>query len=239
MPLSTNTLFHFTGSINVLFKILEKGFWPMYSKETGWGKEGEIRFAIPMVSFCNIPLSQIGKHINYYGNYGIGVSMEWAVKEENIQPVLYITRKTILNIYDVVKDDLNEGKKDKSRWLFFLTRIKPYKGWNWKCKGCEQIIDDYLYYDEREWRYIPDNLSEAQQCIDVREDIDLKPYNQKMKEYSLKVPLPEIKYIIVKEENERITALDKIDELFKKCTLEQLALLKSKILTCEQIKNDF
>lgn len=240
MVLSTNTLFHFTDSIDVLFKILEEGFWPKYSKETGWKGEGKPQFAIPMVSFCNIPLSQIGKHINYYGNYGIGVSMEWAVTEENIQPVLYVTRKVIPNIYDVVKDDLNESKKNKSRWLFFLTRIKPYKGWNWKHKGCDQIIDDYLYYDEREWRYTPESLSETQQCIDVRKGIDLDHYHQNMKEHSLKVPLSEIKYIILQSECERIIALNKIDDLFEKqCTLEQLTLLKSKILTCEQIKNDF
>ena len=240
MVLSTNTLFHFTNSIEVLFKILEEGFWPKYSKETGWDGVGKPQFAIPMVSFCNIPLSQIERHISYYGNYGIGISMDWAVTEENIQPVLYITRKAIPNIYDVVKDDSNEKKKNKSRWLFFLSRIKPYIGWNWECKESKQTINDYLYYNEREWRYIPEGLSEAQQCIDVREDIDLKPYNQKMKEYSLKVPLPEIKYIIVKEENERIIALNKIDELFEgKYTQEQLTLLKSKILTCEQIKNDF
>lgn len=239
MVLSTNTLFHFTNSIDVL-KILEEGFWPQYSKETGWKGKGKPQFAIPMVSFCNIPLSQIEKHISYYGSYGIGISMDWAITEKNIQPVLYVTRKAIPNIYDVVKDDLNEKKKNKSRWLFFLSRIKPYRGWNWEKKGNEQRIIDYLYYNEREWRYIPEGLSAAQQCINICKSVDLESCNQNMKEYSLKVPLPEIKYIIVKEENERIIALNKIDELFEdKYTQEQLTLLKSKILTCEQIKNDF
>lgn len=242
MPLSTNTLFHFTDSIDVLFKILEEGFWPKYSKETGWKGKGKPQFAIPMVSFCNIPLSQIGEHINYYGSYGIGVSMEWAVTMKNILPVFYITRNAIPDIYDVVGDDSNKKKRNKFRWLFFLTRIKPYKGWNWKKKGNGQTINDYFYYNEREWRYIPEELSEEQLCIDVRgkDKSYLDSYQQEMKGHSLIVPLQEIKYIILKSEDERINALKKINDLFAdKYTQQELALLKSKIITCVQIENDF
>ena len=240
MPLSTNTLFHFTDSIDILFKILEEGFWPKYSREAGWKGKGKPQFAIPMVSFCNIPLSQIGEHIEYYGNYGIGVSMDWAVTKKSVQSVFYITRNAIPDIYKVIEDDLNKKKRNKFRWLFFLTRIKSYKGWNWKKKGNEKIIKNYLYYNEREWRYIPNKLSGEQLCIDIRKDIDLESCNQNTKEHSLKVPLPEVKYIILKSESERIIALNKIDKLFKgKYTQEQLSLLESKILTCEQINDDF
>lgn len=240
MPLSTNTLFHFTDSIDVLFKILEEGFWPKYSKETGWKGKGEPQFAIPMVSFCNIPLSQIGEHIKYYGSYGIGMSMKWAVTKENIQPIFYITREGIPDIYNVVKEDLAEKRKNKFRWLFFLTRIKPYKSWNWKEKGSKEITDEYSYYDEREWRYIPKKLSEDLLCVDVRKHIDLSLYHQKSKDYFLTFPIQEIKYIIVKSEDERIITLKKIDDLFmKENTQQDIVLLKSKILTCSQIENDF
>lgn len=242
MPLSTNTLFHFTDKIETLFDILKEGFWPRYSKETGWGEKGKIQFAIPMVSFCNIPLSQIGEHIKYYGNYGIGISMEWAVTTGSIQPVFYITREGIPDIYKFVEDDLAKEKKNKFRWLFFLTRIKPYKGWNWEKKGNEQTIIDYFYYNEREWRYIPDKLSEEQLCIDIRnrDSSYLDSYHQNTRNHLLIVPLQEIKYIILKSENERMIVLKEIDNRFEsKYSQKELALLKSKILTCEQIKNDF
>ncbi len=35
MAISSDTLFHFTNSLEVLYKILEEGFWPRYCKETG------------------------------------------------------------------------------------------------------------------------------------------------------------------------------------------------------------
>jgi hypothetical protein len=58
---SANTLFHFTNSMDNLKGILTHGFYPCYSIEDlsvfvpkDIFKE-EIRHAIPMVSFCDIP----------------------------------------------------------------------------------------------------------------------------------------------------------------------------------------
>ena len=238
MPLSTNTLFHFTGSINVLFKILEKGFWPMYSKETGWGKEGEIRFAIPMVSFCNIPLSQIGEHIKYYGNYGIGISMSWVVMKKEIQPVTYTTNTTISEINAKLEDGLTEV--DEAIWI----RIKRYKGWNWKSKIDKKNLNSrYSYYDEREWRYIPEKLTKEQLLIPVNKEDDVKYLNSNTKGYCLTPPLRYINYIIIRYDTERAKVLEYLKEpsmLFgKKYSEEELSVLKSKIISCTQIKRDF
>lgn len=41
-----------------------------------------------MVCFCDIPLSEINLHTKKFGKYGIGVSKEWAGKQ-NITPVVY------------------------------------------------------------------------------------------------------------------------------------------------------
>lgn len=250
MALSSNTLFHFTNSIEVLYKILEEVFWSRYCKETGWKGKGKPLFAIAMVSFCDIPLSQKHQHIIYYGNYGIGVSKEWAIKK-NVAPVYYITREMIPYLKglfgkDSYNSEINESvqkKKNEDYMRNFrrlMSRMKIYQGWNWKGKNNDKTIDNYPYYDEREWRYIPDMNSEKF-IINVRnQNVDLDNYNQGTKEFCIKPRLNDIKYLIINSELERIKVLKKIDELFSETmTINDISLLKSKILTCEQIKDDF
>ncbi len=138
--------------------------------------------------------------------------------------------------------------------------MKVYKGWNWKVKGNEDwkwgwiegnelneqkgqddvgISLSYIYYDEREWRYIPKKLK-ANCCIPFRKDTDLDEWNNKAKAYCIKPDLGDIKYLIINSEDERMVLLEKLDRLFGgHKTADEIALLKSKILTCKQIKEDF
>lgn len=60
------------------------GFQPSYCKEL---YQDEL-ILIPMVSFCNIPLTDVGKYL-YYGDYGLGFSLDWAVKNK-ISSVNYV-----------------------------------------------------------------------------------------------------------------------------------------------------
>ena len=95
MPvISSNTLFHFTPKIERLKKILLNGFRPNYCMENldAIQKKGEAvlnPLAIPMVCFCDLPLSQISKHCVHYGNYGLGMKKDWA-KDYGISPVIYV-----------------------------------------------------------------------------------------------------------------------------------------------------
>ena len=77
--------------------------------------------------------------------------------------------------------------------------------------------------------------------IEVRNrDVDLDSRNQETKKFCIKPELNDIKYLIIKSEQERIEVLKKIDELFgETMTANNIALLKSKILTCGQIRKDF
>ena len=252
MALSSSTLFHFTNSLDVLYKILEEGFWPRYCKETGWLGDGDPLFAVAMVSFCDIPLSQIHQHISYYGNYGIGVSKEWALRA-HVRPVYYITREMIPFVQGLVgkgsfeKESEEQVQKKMKRnyqqnYRRLLTGMKAYFGWNWKVKGGKnsKVIRNYVYYNEREWRYVPEN-SDHVFLIKVRgQEVDLDSCNQRTKGFCIKPELNDIKYLIISSEHERIEVLKKIDELFSgTMTVNDIALLKSKILTCEQIKDDF
>lgn len=77
VPLSANTLIHFTRSKENLKKILEENFRIYNCRESVilGGKPSE--FYVPMVSFCDLPLSEVKDHISKYGNYGIGMTKAW------------------------------------------------------------------------------------------------------------------------------------------------------------------
>src|SRR5687768_12579934 len=100
---SANTLFYFTASIGNLISILTNEFHPHFCLEDfsvlnksvlSAGTETEL--AVPMVCFCDLPLSQIGFHLSVYGDYGIGMTKSWGQKN-GITPVLYVHDKSSLN----------------------------------------------------------------------------------------------------------------------------------------------
>jgi hypothetical protein len=165
--LSSATLFHFTHSLETLKKILSSGFKPFYSSEdlTMFGVS-ECP-GIPMVSFCDIPLSQAKKHVSDYGRYAIGLDKKWGMeKKKNVSPVHYIYKdsicaRVIKNIYDSLPKeafyaDCTCMKFDTRTAIFFYG--KPYWGHlRRRDIATGEILDkgEVTFYDEREWRYVP------------------------------------------------------------------------------------
>lgn len=89
MGLSSNSIIHFTNSSEALKGILRNNFRITYCKETIQLDKQTVTFHVPMVSFCDIPLFEIKNHIDSYGNYGLGLTKEWAIKNK-LNPVIYI-----------------------------------------------------------------------------------------------------------------------------------------------------
>lgn len=261
MTISADTLFHFTNSIQNLIGILTNEFYPRYSIED-WSMLHQINgvlddeIAIPMVSFCDIPLSKIKNHVSFYGEYALGLKKEWGIKN-GITPILYchdnsFTTKCLASIRKEIT-----GKSDNERDLFInvidlLRFVKPYEG-ILPSKEKSSVIK---FYDEREWRYVPTDI--IQLDIDNGADVKkslyktyfrtgsginwvlIKEENQKLNKYKLSFSPDDIKYIIINSENERLKVMRKIREIKgERHSFDSLERLCSKILSVEQIIADF
>ncbi|MFC2066787.1 abortive infection system antitoxin AbiGi family protein [Chloroflexota bacterium] len=90
--LSPDTLFQFTHSLNNLLGILNNTFYPRYCYDEFDLVDNDaqtfLEDAIPMVCFCDIPLSLLMNRINTYGNYGLGMTKEWGLRK-GLNPVRY------------------------------------------------------------------------------------------------------------------------------------------------------
>ena len=91
----TSSLFHFTKDPSVLLKILETGLSPNYCREDLSYFDREVNVGVPMISFCDIPLTRTSMFKARYGEYAIGLSKEWALNKQ-INPILYVNDERIL-----------------------------------------------------------------------------------------------------------------------------------------------
>lgn len=109
----TSSLFHFTKKIDVLLKILETGLIPNFCKENLNYYDRERIVGVPMVSFCDIPLTRTSEFKQRYGDYAVGLNKEWAIRNK-INPILYVNNDDILvslGFFNAVyKDYLNQLK---------------------------------------------------------------------------------------------------------------------------------
>ncbi len=111
--LSSDTLFHYTASFDKIKKILIEGFKPNYSLENFeflFEDSDNIKnhHFIPMVCFCDIPLSNAKDHINSYGKYAIGLSKEWG-EINGLNPVMYISNNSkVIRNFKYAYDNYNE-----------------------------------------------------------------------------------------------------------------------------------
>jgi hypothetical protein len=89
----SHTLFHFTKSNDILKSLIKDGFWPRYCLEdVKWMDLEENDFiAYPMACFCDIPLSRVDEHVNFYGKFGIGLTKQWAMSN-GLTPVHYVSQ---------------------------------------------------------------------------------------------------------------------------------------------------
>ncbi len=251
--ISANTLFHFTNSVDNIKNILTNHFSPRVCLERIDYFQGEkFDFGLPMVCFCDIPLSQIGNHIKTYGEFAIGLTKKWALNN-GISPVLYLQSMSqaigdINNFFELagIKDRhsaLHEPNYLISCYELF-SYCKAYQGSMWRNGKLKKNI---RFYDEREWRYVPNYRwfidSYPQAFLDKNEyrDRNIKNrYNEIISEFKIEFTPNDIKYIIISKESERNEMINSINEIKRNFyTLMEIDELKSKIISVEQIREDF
>lgn len=268
--LSSNCLFHFTNSAEKLISILEKNLVPRYCLEnfdmfhfTADRLDNDIELAIPMVCFCDIPLSKVKYHLSFYGNFGIGFTKEWGIKN-SVSPILYIDKEsaTTKSIQEAIfymlsiRTDLYVAEKEHYEYqkyvnetylkiLRLMRYLKPYQGKFWR-NG--QYLQDIRFYDEREWRFVPDvRLNEDDikpwiDKIDFLDEIKRSTINSKLEKfekYKLAYKPDDIKYIIVENDNQILSLIEALNLLTNRYDIETIKKLSSRIITRQQIIEDF
>ena len=252
MGLYPNILFHFTDKSG-LFKILKDTFKVSYAREKIKGQTLEREYAVPMVSFCDLRLSELKEHIEKYGKFGIGLTKDWAFRM-GLNPVMYVNKtshftdnfiKALDGIYAmnnrlIDAEDIINLSNDYMNVLNTYRYLKNYQG---DLERNKKIIKEYRFADEREWRYVPPiseklNYRPFIPISQIKSDVEKKRYNQKISHIKLHFVPDDINYLIVdndKDINPLISHLKEGKNRFDQDTIERLT---SRILTSAQIKND-
>ncbi|MCQ2588681.1 MAG: abortive infection system antitoxin AbiGi family protein [Treponema sp.] len=254
MSLSSNSVIHYTRTLDALKGIIRDrkfllGYCTDYIREENSIETAYFPIAVPMVSFCDIPFTEVSSLTKEYGCYGIGLSKEWALKK-GLNPVLYFDSKSkvtrIFNAIEYLSSTIcNNTEEDfthfKSKQLLqelegLLGYIKNYQNKNTQVG---KIPPNYKFYNEREWRYVPSKNDLIDGELDLllqkekyEEDKDF--YNNRAKKYSLTFEEGDISYIILEKKSEIHEMLVFLKEIGIK-TPE----LCTKIISLEQIENDF
>ena len=240
----SHTLFHFTKSSEVLKLILKNGFWPRYcAEDVNWlGYKDFDYIAYPMVCFCDIPLSRTDEHVQFYGEFGIGLTKEWAVTNK-ITPIQYISTNSLIpqTFRDIVDHNYKLGEEDKAKGKelvrYLLAHSKPTEG-NMVIGG--KVVSKE-FYQESEWRYVPKNenvLDFLKKEIFESSD-DLERHNELTKENcSITFTPKDVKYIFVKNDSDIPDMVNFIQNELDHFPSIELKVLVSRVTSLESISRD-
>jgi predicted hydrocarbon binding protein len=257
---SSKVLFHFTKSLDAIKSILSDGFFPHYCPEYTLHPNDLLAahnrrhpwHAIPMVSFCDLPLSLIGKHLKEYGYFGIGLKKTWGINNR-VAPVLYThyqagTRPALWHLYSELwrRSSSNlTGNIDKNA-AFLAAHAKPFQGTAWR-NG--KIRKKVRFYDEREWRYVPPlpakaEYPEAGLFCGFDEYMSGKDVlrEELKKKFSLKVTPDDIQYLIVKYDKGEKNVIELHDFIMRsfrrQFSRKDAILVSTAIMTHDCIRDD-
>jgi hypothetical protein len=244
-----STLFHFTDRES-LYDILSSTFKVSYAREKILGGSNKKEFAVPMVSFSDLRLSELKDNIGSYGKFGIGLKKSWAI-QNGLNPVMYVSNESFFteNFMDGIDDFFNitinytdfSGKYEKAynNTINTLRYMKNYSGTLTRSNGV--TVKDFIFANEREWRYVP-RISESilpfAPIGKIRTKKQKSEYNENASHIRLGFTPDDINYLIVENDsdiNNLINHLRRVKNGFEPDIIDKLA---SRILTYEQINKD-
>lgn len=244
MAISTNSIIHYTDNFDALKNILSDGFKIKYCLEKL--KVGDLtsNAAHPMISFCDIPLSGSQQHFDSYGKYGIGLTKEWAVKN-GVNPVIYIDENSLFakSIHSLLKERRNSQSNLNDEQKKEILKIKSYaKNYSGKLECKKKKRNNYKFYDEREWRLIPNEKTLDGKLFLVNAlsfKHNKEYYNEKIKDIRIKFTLDDISYIIVEKTQDIPNLIEYLESAYKNEHKKKFQILLSKICSAEQIISDY
>jgi hypothetical protein len=243
-------LFHFTSSIG-LKGIIKEGFRPSYAKERIVSGSTEKEIFVPMISFCDLRLSELPFHMTKYGRFGIGVTKSWAEKM-GLNPVAYVndgsdfTTSILTGLEGYSKLIPNIGNWDKmiletrERYWKLLNIQRYIKSYEGKLIRKGKDLGNYRFADEREWRYVLPLETKGILPFMPKELFgdEKKIYNNQIASYVLKFSAVDVKYIIVEDERNIRPICDYIASLNAIFDPTETNHLLARILTASQIRAD-
>lgn len=161
MGLSSNIIWHQAPFDAILEILKSKTFLCSYSAELIKWRMSELEVAFPMISFCDLPISDMKEYLTHnvtneisgkYGECTIGLSSNWA-SSLGMSHVWYLDpkceylRQTLPNKKELLRS--LKSKRYPNRWLL-LSRVKPFTG-----ALPSKNFENYRFYDEKEVRYVP------------------------------------------------------------------------------------
>ena len=243
----SHTLFHFTKNLSVLKDILKNGFWPRYCLEDiGWySNNPNAQSAYPIVCFCDIPLSRVDEHVDFYGNFGLGLTKEWA-KLNKLSPVLYVNEGSSQQL--ALKKLFGENLKGQGFYknsgddiTAIMSHIKPIEG---KMFINGQFISKE-FHQENEWRFAVNgnysdiNIESFLYEHQFHDKKKLEPLNIKSKQmHSLKFAPSDIKYLFVKSDSDIPDLINFIQAELDHYSSSEIKILMSRIISLETISSD-
>lgn len=227
--ISSSTLFHFTKSFDSLVGILENGLNPSFVLEKIKIKDKILKSYVLMVSFCDIPLSLSKNYMtDRYGCYGIGLPKNWG-ESYGTNPVLYLKPDSNLAAHigtAFEQSDLNNNPNLNNLLLSVLDHSKPYGG-------------HYKFYDEKEWRYIPEITDPSLILLAEDSEEKKKSLEKRTKKFAMKFKPEQIRYIIVEKNSDIPKMIKAIKKRYKYEKVGTQGILFSKIITFKQMREDF
>lgn len=225
----SSSLIHFTKKLEYLQGIIENGFRYSYCKEE-YPKalvynilnkdkpyfnpqnllapqkiSGSV--LIPMVSFCDIPLTRSKVHADKYGYYGVGIDRELArYIYPNLMPVQYVSSarySLALNELSMLYSKSKETNRQIENSIKLI--IGNTKGYTTLYEGQE-----VLCYEEREWRVIHNDDNETPWGWGMKDKRTKKKYNERLHSNS---DLSYLSFIVIEDEISQKIVDENIDKL--------------------------
>lgn len=260
MNLSSNCITHYTNEFSKLKNVLNGEIYGSYCKEVLKYRTETIPRIVPMISFCDMPIKTYANINSPYGKFGISLSKQWARKNK-LTPVLYIDKSsrllenyvnsltnslTTLQIADkILKQNQKNAQITKriTNSMEYLSYSLMYtKHYEDELKRENYYEPNYRFYDEREWRYIPEFNCAVCELKKTEEEYNLWRGDSKNKplldEVKLDFIASDIENLIVANDSDR----DEMIELIKTSQLDfentSKEILFTKILTLEHIEQN-